>query len=294
MLHFKEFSAWIMIEGKEAPEYDVQVSEDEKTVTCYIAAEIGKKFSVHWKNASYNQDTSGRVKTDGNACGGKILRCGSLPQVTSKHGVSENATSIRPFVFSPLELTDDDAFLAGSSYQLEKLGLIELTIVPVVVLGEMSRSTVNEHSIPDIKLHERSKKAVTQQVSLAEPAFRKPAPTNSTSRAGPDLVTFSFRYRPADVLRANGIMPPVPQPKRKASAELLRAQTPDDADVLAEAEEERNLRERLQALEAKRLKRETKPRVKSESDAVVDLTRTRDRKKVKLGGFVPGEVIDLT
>ncbi|KAF8199821.1 hypothetical protein K438DRAFT_1966185 [Mycena galopus ATCC 62051] len=102
-------------------------------------------------------------------------------------------------------------------------------------------------------------------------------------------------HRPADILRANGIMPPLPQLKRKASAEPTRQPSPhyDQAD----AEEERMLRERLNALEAKRLKTEKKPRVKNEphvkdEPAIVDLTQGR-KKKIK-PAVVPGEIIDLT
>jgi hypothetical protein len=42
MLHWKEFSAWVAIDGKETLEYDVEISEDQKTVTCWIASELGK------------------------------------------------------------------------------------------------------------------------------------------------------------------------------------------------------------------------------------------------------------
>jgi hypothetical protein len=42
MLHWKEFSAWVTIEGVEAQEYAVEVSEDEKTVTCWTPSELGK------------------------------------------------------------------------------------------------------------------------------------------------------------------------------------------------------------------------------------------------------------
>lgn len=42
MLQYKEFSAWITIEGTEAKEFSIEVSEDEKKVTCWIASEVGK------------------------------------------------------------------------------------------------------------------------------------------------------------------------------------------------------------------------------------------------------------
>ncbi|KAJ7933801.1 hypothetical protein B0H13DRAFT_1700663, partial [Mycena leptocephala] len=153
-------------------------------------------------------------------------------------------------------------------------------------------SSGRSRSLSEIKVHERSKKAVTQQITLGEPEVLAKHKTRVNSQpAGPDLVKFSFKYRPADVLRANGIIPSLPQLKRKASAELQSAQTPD-----ADGQEEKILRERLKALEAKRIKQEKKPRVKNEADAVVDLTQDR-KKKVKLErkeSFIQGEIIDLT
>jgi len=128
-----------------------------------------------------------------------------------------------------------------------------------------------------------------------------PQSSVNIKRAGPDIVKFCFKYRPIDVLRANGIAPPPPQLKRKASAEPPpRAQTPDDSEALADLEEARILREKLRALEAKLSKREKKPRIKEEPGAVVDLTQGSSRsksKRVKLEEkrpFIPGEVIDLT
>jgi len=151
------------------------------------------------------------------------------------------------------------------------------------------------------------KKTVTQQVKLAEPeVLETPRRRANVKRAGPDIVKFCFKYRPIDVLRANGIAPSPPQLKRKASAEPLppppRAQTPDDSEALADLEEAKVLREKLNeyqaklsALESKRLKKEKKPGVKREASDVIDLTQDSSRgKRVKLEGFVQGEVIDLT
>lgn len=42
MLQYKEFSAWIVIEGEEAQEFNVEASEDEKKVSCWIPSEVGK------------------------------------------------------------------------------------------------------------------------------------------------------------------------------------------------------------------------------------------------------------
>jgi hypothetical protein len=102
----------------------------------------------------------------------------------------------------------------------------------------------------------------------------------------------------------------------------LRAPTPDDSEELTDLQETRVLRvrhffikaipqraqpdslsscfgiqEKLNALEAKLLKRGKKPRVKDEG-GVIDLTQDSSRsKRAKVEGkrpFISGEVIDLT
>ncbi|KAJ7267545.1 hypothetical protein B0H12DRAFT_114310 [Mycena haematopus] len=294
MLQYKEFAAWVSIDGTEAPEYGVEISEDQKSATCWISSELGKKFAVHWKNTPYHSDTLGNVFMDGTKCDGIIIRAGTTKTAT-KDGVYDSQFSKRPFVFSALELTDDDAFLGSSLHQ--ELGLIELKIEPIEVVS--SEPATNVALLSEIKVHERSKKAATQQITLAEPElFNTPRLVSICQTTGPELAKFCFKYRPADVLRANGIMPPAPQQlKRKASVEPLRTETSDSDEDEDDAREEKMLRERLNAIEAKRLKKDKKPRIKDESDStIVDLTQYRKKKKNSESRltFIQGEIIDLT
>ncbi|KAJ7467185.1 hypothetical protein FB451DRAFT_1093244, partial [Mycena latifolia] len=262
-LHWKEFSAWITIDGKEAPELDVETSEDEKTVTCWIASELGKTFSVCWKNASYYHDTCGQVKTDGIACGGRVIYGRSLPSQTAEQKGISDGQSIKPFVFSSLELTDDDAFLGAGGSSHKELGVIELSIYPVVVPPGRLAEPPTVASLSEIKVHERSKKAVTQQITLAKAEkLAMPETFVSPKSSGPDIVKFTFKYRPLDILQANGI---APLPPRLEPVDLPRAVTPDVE--LADAEEAKVLRARLSALEAKLARREKKPGVKRELEA---------------------------
>ncbi|KAJ7467186.1 hypothetical protein FB451DRAFT_1561069 [Mycena latifolia] len=228
---------------------------------------------------------------DGTSCGGSMIRGQCLPRTTEHRGVYDG-TSVKPFMFSSLALTDDDAFLGGAASHQE-LGTIALTIYPIRVMRSDIEPAHHLSSLTEIKVHERTKKAVTQQITLAksEKLVRRDVFVSS-QRAGPDRVKFCFKYRPMDILQANGIAPRLEQ---KATADPPRAPTPD-AD-LAAAEEERILRERLKALEARRVKKENKPRMKREfeSDGVIDLTQPT--KKVKLEAkrpFISGEIIDLT
>ncbi|KAJ7680831.1 hypothetical protein DFH06DRAFT_1315564 [Mycena polygramma] len=315
MPQFEKFNAWITIDGEPAEEYDVETSEDQKTVTCWIASQLGKlifkptdsylqKFSVHCTVPSLPSDVAGYVTMDGTDCGSSVLRAGFHDHLLLMRGLNDG-TVLKPFMFSSLQLTGkfshfyDDTFLSSSH---EELGRIELTVAPVEVIG---RAPFQLPSLPQVTVHERSKKAVTQQITVAEPEWAAvPKLLVQLRNAGPHFVTFTFKYRPLDVLRANRIAPSPPQLKRKASAgpEPPRAQAPDDAEDLADLQEAEALREKLKALEAKLNKREKKSRVKDEGGgAVIDLTRDSDRgarsKRVKSEGkrpFVSGEVIDLT
>ncbi|KAJ7761008.1 hypothetical protein B0H16DRAFT_557304 [Mycena metata] len=211
-----------------------------------------------------------------------------------EHRGSNNDTTLRPFIFSTLALTDDDSLLGSSSHP--ELGLIQLTIVPVQATE--TNTSLALPSLAELKVHERSKKAVTQQITLAEPEIlATPPKTYDLVRIGPNIANFSFKYRPLDVLRANEI---APQLKRKASPEIPRAATPEDPEALADTREAEILRERLKALDAKLQKRVKKPNVKDElAGQVIDLTQNsaRSNKRVKLEErrpFIPGEVIDLT
>ncbi|KAJ7267542.1 hypothetical protein B0H12DRAFT_114284 [Mycena haematopus] len=297
MLQCKGFAAWVSIDGTEAPEYGVEISEDQKSVTCWIPSELGKKFSVNWKNTSHNGDTRGRVFMDGTMCGGIML--GARDRTTAtKRGIQDSQLTVRPFVFSSLELTDDDAFLGSSLHQ--ELGLIEIQIEPVQVMsgGPPPKTPI----LSEIKVHERSKKAVTQQITATQTgrtrvphdAYIKGVLSAYWPGTGQVLLQISARGRPSCQWNYAACAP-------AAQAESVRrvstSETPD-TDEDEDAREEKMLRERLNAIEAKRLKKNKKPRIKNESDStIVDLTQNGKKKKVKSESgltFVQGEIIDLT
>ncbi|KAJ7187779.1 hypothetical protein C8R46DRAFT_1340730 [Mycena filopes] len=187
MLQWKEFSAWIIVDGwRELPEYNVQISEDEKTVTCWVPSEVGKKFSVCFQTSSFSQEIGGYLTMDG----------------------TDYGTTVKPFMFSALALTDDDSFLDSSSAH-PNLGVMQLAITPIAV--EPLRGPpldISSQTLAKLKLHERSKKAVTQQISLARPEpLATPIKISKGRRTGPDIVNFFFKYCSLDVLRAKGIAP---------------------------------------------------------------------------------------
>ncbi|KAF7305833.1 hypothetical protein HMN09_00737300 [Mycena chlorophos] len=236
MLQLNGFNAWITIDNQPVPEYQVDISADQTSVTCWVASELGKNFSVHWQNVSSPGDVAGYLRMDGQFCAGRITYTGALAQFprpeTVVRGVSDGPM-LKPFVFSALETSDDDALLAGPAQP--DLGLIALKITPVRSLGQQQEpndgpwTTLSQQTV-----HERSKKAVTQQIGLGDAQYDPDGnkPLITVVRTGPDIVLFSWKYRPLDLLRANGIAPPAPANlKRKADAD----DDADDSDADADA-----------------------------------------------------------
>jgi hypothetical protein len=117
---------------------------------------------------------------DGIECGGRVI-WGPGPMRATHEGVTDTRT-VKSFVFSPLTVTgseyflasfsrfsdqvwlDDDAFLQDSPNR--KLGCIEVAIYPIQIFGFVP-AVSNSSTLSEIKIHERSKKSVTQQIRQA-------------------------------------------------------------------------------------------------------------------------------
>ncbi|KAJ7162079.1 hypothetical protein C8R46DRAFT_1000005 [Mycena filopes] len=246
MPHFDGLSCWIEIEGSGvAAEYKVDI--DHRVVTCYIPSEVGKTFCVAWQNSSLRMDTAGHVFMDGKECGGRVLRGPSA--TCARHAGVTDTRTLREFTFSSLTVTDDDAYLAQDEFS-HRLGSIELSIYPIQIFAEVKEIS-NSSTLSEIKIHERSKKVLTQQIRLGEPKLL-PASESAIAHCftGPPIVTFVFRYRPKDILIAERIAPPPPQLKSMQSPP--RVSSPEDS---SEIEEMQVLRAKLDALEARHAER---------------------------------------
>jgi len=278
MLQLGQLSAWIVIggvEGPEAKEYNIETTDDSKSATCWIASEEGTRFSIHWRNAGLPGSLVGRVLVDGNKCGSKVT---SGPRSTSKDSIIASSEVVRPFIFSSLDVTDDDAYLERTSGDI---GTIKLEVWDVEITG-----TEPCWGLPipaDQKVHERSKKAMTHQIKFGdpEPCVNQVYVTTKEIGAHP-RATFSFKYRSLDVLRANGIVPPLRPGKRKADTLGSDCDTNDQVVTMVEdsdVEEEARLLERINAIRAKRAKSSgSRKKIKREKDHPIPA----------------GEIIDLT
>ncbi|KAF7374287.1 hypothetical protein MSAN_00311900 [Mycena sanguinolenta] len=270
---------WVSVDGAELSEFAIEYSADGKEVSCWIPSECGKKFSVNWQhtNSSPQHTLNARVSVDGIRCGSESMKCRdrTRPRVVSgsRSSVATSASARRPLLFARQALTDDDSLLNASIPP--EFGTVKVVVRNVKAV-DSGRPVWRGHdrSFETPVLHERSKKAIGHSVQFGAefPAVNRKAKHTVLQ----ELATFIFKYRPIELLRAQGIAPPEVRPTPAASSAEVLDLTLDDDDDKAEIQK---VEARLRVLKKKDVK------VKSESSSI---------KLEKDFVFTPGEVIDLT
>ncbi|THU76202.1 hypothetical protein K435DRAFT_974512 [Dendrothele bispora CBS 962.96] len=290
MLTLGDFSAWITVDGVPLQEYDIRMKDSE--IACWIPSEAGKEFKVKLR-AERNICVPSYVYLDGKYAGGRIFRAGRVVSEADVSGTYTSPTSQKPFMFSRLDLTDDDAYLDTNHAQI---GEIKVVFHEGVVVAENLGFAPSSFKEPG-KVHERSKKAIGHQVGLGTEK-QVPHETISRCRCLRTLATMIFRYRPIDVLRANGLAPPAPKPPAEPQVGEKRPAPPQDVLDLTLSDDETDgdneeevaaLEARLAAIRNKRRKVKSEPGVKTEPGSA-------PIKKEKKRGQVTqsSDVIDLT
>ncbi|KAF7315893.1 hypothetical protein MIND_00105900 [Mycena indigotica] len=256
------FDAWIVVGDDEAEFYAPELLEEPSGYTSWIASELGKEFSIHWRNTDVFCQTVGRVWVDGIECSGEILLGPNMS--TRVSGRRTTGSALSPFLFSTINFTDDDDFVDITSSR--DIGLIKLELWTINMTG--TKPFTDNAPVAESKVHERSKKGVAHQTKFGEPVqgnMRSAAIVEYLETF--PIVTFTFKYRSLDILQANGIAPASVRPaKRKSGTVKL---------------EEMAL--------SKRLKREPLSVGRNgKSSEVIDLTRDSNSPPAT------AEVIDLT
>ncbi|KAG2344076.1 hypothetical protein BDR05DRAFT_962364 [Suillus weaverae] len=225
---FGDLSAYVFIEGQELQEYDAVVSSTpmENRITCWIASEEGKKFGVKWMNAAEQSwGIRAVVSVDGVRCVGQAVRPGWVG--AKERTYLGNDSVSRDFMFSNIELTDDDSMLGDQNSN--DIG----QIVVEVETGKYRKMRVIKHGksknhtlrVREGKVHERSKKACAHRVIFGEEVPRQMHHQSGrpTSRIAfePDnrpTTVFVFRYTRLDILQAMGIAPSTSKKSMKEEA----------------------------------------------------------------------------
>ncbi|EIW52453.1 uncharacterized protein TRAVEDRAFT_61366 [Trametes versicolor FP-101664 SS1] len=298
-LELNGYSAHICCDDKELETYDVRV-EDEKTISCWIPSEEGKAFTVHWGDDSSSTSMFVKVIMDGR----KVGKTAHRPVATGRmDGARETSDTLRPFIFAPLVLTDDDALL--DSGVNEDLGTIQIEMKLVEYFSEAKKFSAIH--VPEIgSVHERSKKAGVHAVALGQPQEAKFVKSLKGHGIGKvPIATFKFRYRPLELLQANGVAP-LPEKSRTLNKRPLgdmdkldsagpssrkRQHTEPVVNVKPEAEDEEEedmqfLEEQLQMMQ----RRVEKARAATKAKNIVK----REVSPIRIPFSDSNDVIDLT
>ncbi|KIL58495.1 hypothetical protein M378DRAFT_86425 [Amanita muscaria Koide BX008] len=247
---FGTINAYIKVDGTILPEYGVQTNEAEREVTCWIPSEVGKSFSVSWDHDTTNlsTDTAGYLVLDGRSVGGEITRKGSAkrPELASEY---ISPTTCRDFSFAPIKYTDDDGYL---DVPTPDVGYIQLTVWRIELGKIDTHRKLND--APNATLHERSKKLGAHCVHFGEVRNITPTTFYNTEKIEV-LARFVFRYRPIDMLRANGIAPPLPrqEPVRSASQGRKRKDLDTSEEIEIKDDPDEDIEERVARLKVKLL-----------------------------------------
>lgn len=278
MLSYGTLRACIRVDGQALESYGIETFPEENKVTCWIASEAGKTFSVVWQDINYARQyhQTGDVTLDGIHGGGQLMRALGFNEppmyqrcTAEFKYVNTSINSIRPLTFSRLQLTDEDQHLNSAHADL---GEISLAIWPVSVIGMGYRK--NTVSAKGTIVHERSKKASSHCVGFGEEIRVPPQQVINVARVGiTPTATFVFRYRPFDRLVADGIAPPPMQPswgtKREAPVDVPESEDYNDgtgSDIDDEALRELNaLKAQVKRLEERITTTRSAKRVKLES-----------------------------
>lgn len=138
MLTHRGFSACIVSEGKPIPEYLAAVVADKpNTISCWIPSEVGKTFSVHWRDEGTKVHSCAFITLDGFVVPGRFL---FGEGEACRNGVRSGPQTERPFMF---------AQSPGASGQNTKdAGSIMLKIKLVELDGSKTANPLQ--SIPDL------------------------------------------------------------------------------------------------------------------------------------------------
>ncbi|KAH8084348.1 hypothetical protein BXZ70DRAFT_1012032 [Cristinia sonorae] len=223
-MHHRDITVEIRLEGADAKLEEGQVEQSGELSKCYIPSEAGTNFVVHIRERSNRFHFSVKLFLDGQRAEGGICYPGKKFNI---NGLPVSRELIRPFQFSPLTMLDDDAAPLNHP-NMEELGVITVKLTRVRVVGIPNQRPATYSNFNEFgPIHERSKKAGTHCVSVGEPKSCKPRDRVMVmplvSGEAPYAI-FQFRYRPRDLLQAQGILT-MPRPRTVGSSTVKREHT---------------------------------------------------------------------
>ncbi|KAJ3516565.1 hypothetical protein NLJ89_g1031 [Agrocybe chaxingu] len=287
-----DYSAWVKVAGEEVEHHSIEVNEEKKLVSCWIASEEGKAFTIDVEKLQVNYPCVFYLFVDGNFATGRVFPAKRIKPLMMS-GTPTGLDTEKPFLFSLLELTDDDSLLA-SSQSAKDIGEIKIDVHRASNLQDFENPSFNRTVFYDNKkVHERAKKATEHRVISGEEV--KVAPVRIQNITTHEQVAkFIFRYRSSRMLQANGLIARKPSPveeptsgegeTRKRKSEV-KEESEDEEEDTEEVEARREEAELLARLESIRNARDARNQTKPPKKKIKEEPRP---------AFMRGEIIDLT
>ncbi|KAK0526814.1 hypothetical protein OC835_005170 [Tilletia horrida] len=217
---------------KPMPLYGIQI--DGRTISCYVQAEHRQQFIVRIRgnNPDYSHDA--RLLIAGKDIQGMLL----TPDEPDGDFIGRDAEddTLRPYMFSPLILSDDDRAAIKDEKVLAELGSVELCLKQVL-RQKLHRFDLDRGSDPleNCKpVHEKAKIMGGVRFTLGDP-FPRPSRKSTDTHfvvhdRNVDPIRFVFRCLTKFGLELNGLLP-------AASAARKRQEVDDErSELLAKLE----------------------------------------------------------
>ncbi|KAG9038497.1 hypothetical protein FS837_001246, partial [Tulasnella sp. UAMH 9824] len=237
---FDQFSAGICIGGRPAELWAPSFNPTARVVEVWVPSEAGKDYSICWRRrGDTGCDLGGVVTIDGCRVGGtsRVVTRWSMDW-NEYSGQQTSGITERPFKFNEIQTTDDER-VAVHQQLPPRPGEIVLEIYRVAIVGRAHPTLLSRRGPPPSGLiHERSKKVGCHMTRLGSERTSKSCSSVLAVPLTPlDIVpcaTFIFRYRPSEILRAAGIMPPL----LELSVSLSSKEDDDEEEDIEQAEAE--------------------------------------------------------
>ncbi|KLO19492.1 hypothetical protein SCHPADRAFT_935288 [Schizopora paradoxa] len=199
------YSASIIVDGNALEEYEVEGKD--AVLSCWIASEAGKNFSVRLTGAMSDVSLAWHIYIDGKWMKGCVYHASSGPLNQTSRGYPSDENTFQMFTFSQVSLTDDDS-IASPDLDLSNLGTIEIRISRAEFTKDPNQSPLIPSTSNITTIHERSKKLAMHRVSLTETKQKRTGIIYKTRllESNPHAC-FVFKYRPKDFLISQGIAP---------------------------------------------------------------------------------------
>ncbi|TDL24781.1 hypothetical protein BD410DRAFT_826755 [Rickenella mellea] len=312
----RQFQCWIQCGDEVLTEHSVAVDDKTNVVSCWIPSEVGKVFTINYRYIKGVIPFRYIVYVDGVRARGTV--------VFNEHpcfregmcdGARVDSKTIRPFIFSSINMTDDESI--ATVIPKSSFGTIEIKFELVVSAGTALWPD-QKLEFDDGPLHENKRKIGTHRVTLGSARERPVTQKRLTKPYDPlnpgPQATFRFLYRSREFLMAQGVIEKRPMlyfrrttgsggipyafstckssPSKSASSspQMLKRKT-NDFSIVSEEVLEREISTRKKLLSRLRRERELEEEIGMLEEKKQEITSKRIKKnpiKTEDG------VIDLT